>query len=323
MPSDGVVSLVPWPPTDPNAATAASGNKLHIWANGDFSFQDFLDTINPLQHLPIVSTIYGWITDKHNIGDLPRIAGDALYGGPWGALSGLVNALVKEESGKDIGEHAVALLTGDDKSAPAAVASADAAGSAGSAPPPTVPTDTAATQETTPAAPAAASNSSPSSAAAPSATSPSPAPASSTAAAPAAVLPDHPPIPLYRSPVSTSAGGIPTTQATSRNSDPAARSFLAQNAERQRQLYRGGTLADSDRVLNSQPVALMVPPGALPNGGRPRLQPVAPPAATPIAAPPDPSTPVDISQKMMDALDKYMALQQKSEARGAQLDVAP
>ena len=51
----------------------------------DFSFHDLLSIINPLQHLPVIGTLYRAITgDK--IGAIEKVAGDTLYGGVW-ALS--------------------------------------------------------------------------------------------------------------------------------------------------------------------------------------------------------------------------------------------
>ena len=302
MPSDGVVSLVPWPPNDASAG-AAPTNPLHLWTKGSASFQDLLDTLNPLQHLPVISTIYDWITGRHDIGDLPRIAGDALYGGPWGALSGLVNALVKEETGKDIGEQAVALLTGG-KSAPAVAATpADPGAPAVILSEPSLATDPGN---------AAGSNT-------PAATAPTPKTGATTTAPP--VAPDHPPLPLYRGAGSAAkpAGTNPMPVE-----DAASRAFLEQTAARTRELYRQrGTPTDGGRVLNPEPVPLMVPPGALPNGGRPRLQPTASPNAGTGGTPPAPGEPLDLSQKMLEALDKYMALQKPGEPRGGQVDVTP
>jgi hypothetical protein len=81
----------------------------------------------------------------------------------------------------------------------------------------------------------------------------------------------------------------------------------------------------------------MVPPGSLPNGGRPRLMPGAVAPATPVTptttraqagttlAPATPGAPIDISQKMLEALDKYMALQKSGDGqdRGGQVNVNP
>ena len=52
------------------------------------SFLDFLDIINPLQHIPFVSTIYRNITGDI-IDPASKIAGSGLYGGPIGAVTSL------------------------------------------------------------------------------------------------------------------------------------------------------------------------------------------------------------------------------------------
>ena len=53
-----------------------------------FGFRDLLDIVNPLQHLPIISSIYRWLTGDRP-GEAAEIAGDALYGGPIGVAFGL------------------------------------------------------------------------------------------------------------------------------------------------------------------------------------------------------------------------------------------
>ncbi len=80
----------------------------------DFSFGDLLDIINPLQHIPIVSTLYRAITGD-TIKPVGRLAGDALYGGLWGFVSSFANLAFEKITGKDFGDTALALLTGDRK----------------------------------------------------------------------------------------------------------------------------------------------------------------------------------------------------------------
>ncbi len=81
------------------------------------TFGDILDVINPLQHIPVVSTLYReWSGDA--IDPVSRIAGGALFGGVIGAISSLVNVIVDEISGSDVGAHVLAfagdlLGTGD------------------------------------------------------------------------------------------------------------------------------------------------------------------------------------------------------------------
>jgi hypothetical protein len=90
----------------------------HLFGEDGFTFADILDIINPLQHIPIVSTLYREISgDK--IAMLPRILGGSLFGGPIGAAVAVANAALAQGTGKDLGEHAVALFTGDDAPATA------------------------------------------------------------------------------------------------------------------------------------------------------------------------------------------------------------
>lgn len=109
--------------TTPMDATAAAANPWplrHTTPDGDempgddrqagdseLSFGDLLDVVNPLQHLPIVGTIYRALTGD-TISETARIAGGALYGGPFGFLGAVANMVVERETGKDIGDTALA-----------------------------------------------------------------------------------------------------------------------------------------------------------------------------------------------------------------------
>lgn len=86
----------------------------HFWAGNGFSFHDVLDAINPLQHLPIIGTIYRAITHD-NIGNVARIVGDGLYGGILGAVSGAVDVALVETTGKDLGQNLLSIVEGDAK----------------------------------------------------------------------------------------------------------------------------------------------------------------------------------------------------------------
>lgn len=94
----------------PDSLAPAAGNPPDSTEN--FGFLDFLDIVNPLQHLPIVSFIYREITDDQ-IKPVSKIAGGGLYGGLAGAAASAVNVIVEEETGKDIPENLVALVSGD------------------------------------------------------------------------------------------------------------------------------------------------------------------------------------------------------------------
>ncbi len=110
----------------PQAAIA--GAPLHAFAGGaagssgpGFSFHDFLSIINPLQHIPIVSTLYRAFTGDA-IKPLERVAGDTLYGGWIGLASSVANLVFEKETGKDFGDTVLAFLSGDKDSKPAAIA---------------------------------------------------------------------------------------------------------------------------------------------------------------------------------------------------------
>jgi hypothetical protein len=73
------------------------------------SFWDLVDIVNPLQHIPVISTIYRAVTGDE-IGAVPRIVGDTLFGGPLGLLGAVANEVVRRDTGQDIGDHALAML---------------------------------------------------------------------------------------------------------------------------------------------------------------------------------------------------------------------
>jgi len=77
--------------------------------SGNSFFDDVLDVVNPLQHLPIVGTVYRAITgDK--IGDVEKVAGDTLYGGPIGLVSSLADVAFEKITGKDFGDTVMAFV---------------------------------------------------------------------------------------------------------------------------------------------------------------------------------------------------------------------
>lgn len=133
-------------------AQAAKGVTAFAEADGP-SFWDVLDVINPLQHIPIVNTLYREITGDQ-IGAVSKLAGGTLFGGVFGLGAALVNLAVEDGTGKDISEHAVALFRDDD--APTAVAAAETPVAVASAEPPrqSVDLQALAKEEPAPAAPA-------------------------------------------------------------------------------------------------------------------------------------------------------------------------
>jgi hypothetical protein len=84
------------------AAASAPATKAASTDSGSSFWDDLLDVVNPLQHLPVVGTVYRAVTgDK--IGDLEKVAGDTLYGGPMGLASSLADVAFEKITGKDFG----------------------------------------------------------------------------------------------------------------------------------------------------------------------------------------------------------------------------
>ena len=101
-----------------------------IWQDKEkgLSFGDVLDIINPLQHIPVVSTIYRMVTGDE-IGMGARLAGGALFGGPLGIAAAGVIAGIEEASGGTVEQHIASLFGGDEPAAPAAAVTAAATAS--------------------------------------------------------------------------------------------------------------------------------------------------------------------------------------------------
>jgi len=81
---------------------------------GESFFHHLLDIVNPLQHLPVIGTIYRAITGEH-IGSVEKIAGDTLYGGMWGAISSVADVAFEGITGKSFEDTVLSLFKGDDK----------------------------------------------------------------------------------------------------------------------------------------------------------------------------------------------------------------
>lgn len=112
------------PPGHSEAAGIAADDDF--FGEDGFTFHDFLDIINPLQHIPVVSTIYRDLTGD-DISQGSRLAGGTLFGGPIGLGAAIVNNAMEAQTGKDLGETALAFLLGEDEPAADLPQFADAA----------------------------------------------------------------------------------------------------------------------------------------------------------------------------------------------------
>lgn len=99
-------------------ASTASESDWHV------SFDDLLDVVNPLQHLPVVGTVYRALTHDQ-IKTPEKVVGDTLYGGVMGLASSLADVAFEKVTGHNFGDTVLALFTGHHDDKPAAVASTD------------------------------------------------------------------------------------------------------------------------------------------------------------------------------------------------------
>ena len=329
-------------PTDP----AVLADRSRAWNGDEFSFHDVLDIINPLQHIPVISNIYRYLTGD-TIGAIPRIAGDTLYGGPIGFVAGLFGAALKKESGKDVGETMVALATGDDGAGSTPGGTATAVASQPVTDPAASAAQGAANQAA--ASPIATANQAPPS---PSAASQAAGPggaANQTAAGPVSTpaAPVGVPVsatviggPNSLKSVATTTGQSPlaAAQPGATEGDPRA-AFLARAEAMRRQYGGSGGATPNNKVVPlqgvalppkyySQPPALKVTAPGVPGAASAGGDAPAPAAAATTGQPANPQSadalpsnpPIDISQHMLDALDKYMRLQQQRNS-GSQVNV--
>ncbi|MEP4378107.1 MAG: hypothetical protein ABJ363_03830 [Alphaproteobacteria bacterium] len=78
--------------------------------DGEGFFSTLLDIVNPLQHIPLVSSLYREITGDE-ISPSARIVGGGLFGGPIGLASASANAIFEQASGDDMLGHALAMFS--------------------------------------------------------------------------------------------------------------------------------------------------------------------------------------------------------------------
>ena len=75
----------------------------------DFSFSDILDAVNPLHHLPIISTMYRNVTGDALSG-LAKLTGSALFFGPLGLKIAAADVAVQAITGSSVEQHILSLF---------------------------------------------------------------------------------------------------------------------------------------------------------------------------------------------------------------------
>lgn len=299
--SSAVPRAVPREKASPVINDGHNGGPVEI--QGDMSFWDFLDIINPLQHIPIVSTVYREITGD-TIQPSMRIMGDMLYGGVIGGMASIANAVIEQATGQDVGETVMASLGfggGDHPAASTApsTAVADASGGPAASGSPAEP-------QQVPAAGLAAALA----AAKPAdlASAPSPAPAATgqpirlAAASPAAAKAAS----AEASPALTAqlaAGAAPHPSKMPARDTPLASSALAKHSAPRYAAPVPGAVTASARAIGATAAN-----GGQPQAGAGQTAPVQPGDAAPAASPAAGSAPVTpdmLSETMMRNLAKY------------------
>jgi hypothetical protein len=109
------------PDTVPPVIEHGGDDQSRVWFSDDTaSFADVLDAVNPLHHIPVVSSVYRAVSGD-GIGLGARLIGGAIFGGPLGLIFAGISALFEEASGGNIADHAIAFvndLTDGDDSGP-------------------------------------------------------------------------------------------------------------------------------------------------------------------------------------------------------------
>jgi hypothetical protein len=84
---------------------SAAGQADSSSAPEPFGFGDFLDMVNPLQHIPLVNSLYRAATGD-TIKPISKMVGGVIFGGPLGAVMPLVEVVAQQEMGSAATQNA-------------------------------------------------------------------------------------------------------------------------------------------------------------------------------------------------------------------------
>lgn len=87
-----------------------SNEPVPLWGDDGLTFGDLIDAINPLQHIPIISNIYQKFTG-YDASAGSKMLGGGLFGGFIGLATAFANITLKQATGKDAGDHVLALFS--------------------------------------------------------------------------------------------------------------------------------------------------------------------------------------------------------------------
>ena len=91
------------------ARTQRPAKDTTLWGQDGFNFADIVDSVNPLQHIPGVATLYRQYTDD-NPSAASKIVGSTLFGGIAGFALDAGDSVINAVSGKSSEEHLLATL---------------------------------------------------------------------------------------------------------------------------------------------------------------------------------------------------------------------
>lgn len=122
-----VVLLDTYPDREEQRSIAAQGKtwrmketpgakELFLGPDGEFGWDDFIDIINPLQHIPVVAQIYRAVTGDQAYG-LSNFIGAAPFG-PISVASAIVDTVIRSQTGRDAGTDMAARVLGIDNRTP-------------------------------------------------------------------------------------------------------------------------------------------------------------------------------------------------------------
>jgi hypothetical protein len=111
-------AMIHSPPSGVEKVTV-SAEKPESGTQQEGFFHHLLDVVNPLQHLPLVGTLYRAITGDH-LGPVEKIMGDTLYGGLWGAVSSVADVAFEGLTGKSMEDTVLGWFSHDSHSKVAA-----------------------------------------------------------------------------------------------------------------------------------------------------------------------------------------------------------
>jgi hypothetical protein len=91
------------------AVSGGSPDAKPAKAKQSLGFSDLLAAINPIQHIPIVGSIYRAITGD-TMSPTAEVVGGALFGGIIGAVTSLADVVFAQATGKNVGDTVLSWL---------------------------------------------------------------------------------------------------------------------------------------------------------------------------------------------------------------------